>query len=182
MNISFYFDHIKLKVFCLFSLSCIQFEGAGTKHKFKPHTYSSPAFCDHCGSLLYGLINQGLKCEGLADLPLLHCDRSAGCDMNVHKRCEASVPSLCGCDHTERRGRPEYMYSATLSALMLSTSCEALWQGSLTAQKRLGNIFWVSGFTSPSRCGTTVDCASPSSRPATSSPWIQMGSVILMSR
>lgn len=51
-------------------------------HRFKVHNYMSPTFCDHCGSLLYGLFRQGLKCEV--------------CNVNCHKKCEKQVPNLCG--------------------------------------------------------------------------------------
>ncbi|XP_077459062.1 protein kinase C delta type-like [Stigmatopora argus] len=51
-------------------------------HRFKSHNYRSPTFCDHCGSLLWGLYKQGLKCED--------------CCMNVHSYCQRKVANLCG--------------------------------------------------------------------------------------
>ncbi|KAF6778460.1 hypothetical protein AHF37_02278 [Paragonimus kellicotti] len=51
-------------------------------HKFRIHTFMLPAFCDHCGSLLFGLMRQGLQCEV--------------CRLSIHKRCEKNVASHCG--------------------------------------------------------------------------------------
>lgn len=51
-------------------------------HRFMMHTYKRFTFCDHCGSLLYGLYKQGLQCDV--------------CNMNVHKRCQKNVANNCG--------------------------------------------------------------------------------------
>ncbi|XP_040263021.1 protein kinase C delta type isoform X3 [Bufo bufo] len=51
-------------------------------HRFKVYNYKSPTFCDHCGSLLWGLVKQGLKCDE--------------CGMNSHHKCQNKVANLCG--------------------------------------------------------------------------------------
>ncbi|MEQ2158998.1 hypothetical protein GOODEAATRI_017940, partial [Goodea atripinnis] len=51
-------------------------------HRFRVCTYMSPTFCQHCGTLLWGLAKQGLKC--------------AECSMNVHHKCQKKVANLCG--------------------------------------------------------------------------------------
>lgn len=35
-------------------------------HMLYVHSYKAPAFCDDCGEMLWGLVRQGLKCEGTA--------------------------------------------------------------------------------------------------------------------
>ncbi|XP_048841469.1 protein kinase C eta type-like [Brienomyrus brachyistius] len=69
-------------------------EEAGTQgfsinvpHKFNIHNYKAPTFCDHCGSLLWGLVKQGLHCKI--------------CKMNVHIRCKGNVAPSCGVNSVE---------------------------------------------------------------------------------
>ena len=51
-------------------------------HNFVMDTFFKPTYCDHDGSLLSGLFNQGYRCKS--------------CDLNVHEECKKFVPPNCG--------------------------------------------------------------------------------------
>ncbi|XP_053663384.1 serine/threonine-protein kinase D3 [Anopheles marshallii] len=56
-------------------------------HALNVHSYKAPTFCDFCGEMLFGLVRQGLKCDG--------------CGLNYHKRCAIKVPNNCSrAEHT----------------------------------------------------------------------------------
>eukprot|EP00127_Corallochytrium_limacisporum_P005692 Clim_evm71s210 gene=Clim_evmTU71s210 len=69
------------------------------EHQFKAKTYHKPTFCDHCGSLLYGLIKQGVQCQD--------------CKTSVHKRCQEAVPPLCGAEKAFEAGMIHVRLSET---------------------------------------------------------------------
>ncbi|XP_050972139.1 serine/threonine-protein kinase D3 isoform X1 [Labeo rohita] len=57
-----------------------------TETKYRPHSlvvhsYRTPTFCHYCGEMLWGLVRQGLKCDG--------------CGLDFHKRCAFKLPNDC---------------------------------------------------------------------------------------
>ncbi|XP_019727071.1 serine/threonine-protein kinase D3-like isoform X2 [Hippocampus comes] len=69
-------------------------------HVLYVHSYRAPAFCDHCGQMLWGLVRQGLKCDG--------------CGLNFHKRCALKIPNNCS---GIRRRRASVSLSSTPASL-----------------------------------------------------------------
>jgi len=51
-------------------------------HRFKVYNYKKITFCDHCGSMLYGLFRQGVQCEE--------------CKTNAHHKCYKKMAHTCG--------------------------------------------------------------------------------------
>uniref|UniRef100_A0AAX7UVN5 Protein kinase C n=1 Tax=Astatotilapia calliptera TaxID=8154 RepID=A0AAX7UVN5_ASTCA len=110
-------------------------------HRFKVYNYKSPTFCEHCGTLLWGLAKQGLKCEE--------------CSMNVHHKCQKKVANLCGVNQklmaealavieSKQQVRPtnlRYMKLCSLSEIFLFVL--RLLQVFLAELKRSGEFFAV---------------------------------------
>jgi len=53
-------------VFCLFAAQATMEELQIRPHFLFVHSYKSPHFCDFCGEMLFGLVKQGIKCEGIS--------------------------------------------------------------------------------------------------------------------
>ncbi|XP_056021627.1 serine/threonine-protein kinase D1-like isoform X8 [Ostrea edulis] len=66
------------------------------RHNLSIHSYKSPHFCDFCGEMLWGLVKQGLKCEG--------------CGLNFHKRCAFKIPNNCSYDRQRRPSTSSITY------------------------------------------------------------------------
>ncbi|XP_037947137.1 serine/threonine-protein kinase D3 [Teleopsis dalmanni] len=80
-------------------------------HTLNVHSYKAPTFCDFCGEMLFGLVRQGLKCDG--------------CGQNYHKRCVVKIPNNCNrCNDTTRRSsalQPPRSPSSSSTQSLIST-------------------------------------------------------------
>uniref|UniRef100_A0A8C9TGZ3 Serine/threonine-protein kinase n=1 Tax=Scleropages formosus TaxID=113540 RepID=A0A8C9TGZ3_SCLFO len=118
-------------------------------HTLNVHSYRAPAFCDHCGEMLFGLVRQGLKCDG--------------CGLNYHKRCAFNIPNNCS---GARKRRLSSTSLTSSQSLRLSTSeslnpneARRLYSGRpihldkiLLTKVKVPHTFAVHSYTRPTVC------------------------------
>uniref|UniRef100_A0A915CED1 Uncharacterized protein n=2 Tax=Parascaris TaxID=6254 RepID=A0A915CED1_PARUN len=71
-------------------------------HNFSPATFRIPHYCDYCRNFMWGLVQQGVKCED--------------CGFCAHKKCSERTLNDC---------RPEVKYVKRMFAVDISTLCMA---------------------------------------------------------
>uniref|UniRef100_A0A8C9Z1K8 protein kinase C n=1 Tax=Sander lucioperca TaxID=283035 RepID=A0A8C9Z1K8_SANLU len=105
-------------------------------HALNVHSYRAPAFCDHCGEMLFGLVRQGLKCDG--------------CGLNYHKRCAFSIPNNCS---GARKRRLSTTSLSSSQSLRLSTTESVYSVGTILMSKvKVPHTFAVHSYTRPTVC------------------------------
>jgi len=116
-------------------------------HRLRVYNYLSPTFCDHCGSMLYGLFRQGLKCEA--------------CSKNYHHKCKDKVPNLCG---VNQKLLADALYLAEvdkkkkemLNAVKRDPSAEAGEKGAMDEEEDLYEQVWEARTPAPPRRTTSL--------------------------
>uniref|UniRef100_A0A8C2CLQ8 protein kinase C n=2 Tax=Cyprinus carpio TaxID=7962 RepID=A0A8C2CLQ8_CYPCA len=120
-------------------------------HALNVHSYRAPAFCDHCGEMLFGLVRQGLKCDG--------------CGLNYHKRCAFSIPNNCSGARKRRLSTTSLTSSQSLrlstaeSLSSLNSSVTRFYTGRpvhldkiLMTKVKVPHTFAVHSYTRPTVC------------------------------
>ncbi|BES90417.1 Serine threonine-protein kinase D [Nesidiocoris tenuis] len=95
-------------------------------HALTVHSYKSPTFCDFCGEMLFGLVRQGLKCEG--------------CGLNYHKRCVVKIPNNCthSAPESKRRSSSSLHVPRSASETGSNSSLSSTYEDSNSLTKSVG--------------------------------------------
>jgi len=105
-------------------------------HALNVHSYRSPAFCDHCGEMLFGIVRQGLRCDG--------------CGQNYHKRCAYKIPNNCTLERKRKASVSNPASSHNLNGSICSqesyTSTLALVPQPSKTSKGSPRPLWIEGF------------------------------------
>lgn len=114
-----------------------EFNSVICPHILKVCTYKGTTFCDYCGVILFGLLKQGLMCEG--------------CEQNFHKKCAYKVPNNCARLKSHESHAPCLHNNG--ASVQTTWSGRPLWiDRALLSRPQVPHTFFVHSFKKPTVC------------------------------
>lgn len=116
--------HVVTWYTCQQLLYCIDFSGHAREihanirpHFLFVHSYKSPTFCDFCGEMLWGIVRQGVKCDGQSP--------SRSVTPSRPKRCVIAIGRLrCQLPQTLRISYPKQLLQAERTNQTAVSGCD----------------------------------------------------------